>query len=71
MTIKEFKALKRGRWDGRMKRRVVIEWRLGLLTLQDIVETFFKHPKTYCVVFNTFIYKRAKVTQYKLKNKSP
>ena len=39
MTIKELQKLGQGRWDGRMKRKVVIEWRLGLLKLEDIIVT--------------------------------
>jgi hypothetical protein len=39
MTINELKKIKLGRWDGKMKRKVVIEWHLGLLKLADIVVT--------------------------------
>jgi hypothetical protein len=39
MTIKELEKLKSGRWDGKMKRKVVIEWRLGLLKYKEIVVT--------------------------------
>lgn len=39
MTINELKKLKLGRWDGKMKRKVVIEWHLGLLKLADIIVT--------------------------------
>jgi hypothetical protein len=39
MTIKELKKLSLGRWDGSMKRKVVIEWRLGLLKYKEILVT--------------------------------
>jgi hypothetical protein len=39
MTINELKKLSKGRWDGKMKRKVVIEWRLGLLKLKEILVT--------------------------------
>ena len=39
MTINELKNLSKGRWDGKMKRRVVIEWHIGLLKLADIIVT--------------------------------
>jgi hypothetical protein len=39
MTINELKKLSKGRWDGKMKRKVVIEWRLGLLKLKEIIVT--------------------------------
>jgi predicted RNase H-like nuclease (RuvC/YqgF family) len=39
MTIKELEKLRSGRWDGSMKRKVVIEWRLGLLKYKEIVFT--------------------------------
>jgi hypothetical protein len=39
MTINELKKLSNGRWDGKMKRKVVIEWRLGLLKLKEIIVT--------------------------------
>jgi predicted phage tail protein len=39
MTISELKKLSRGRWDGSMKRTVVQQWHLGLLTLKEIVLT--------------------------------
>jgi hypothetical protein len=37
MTINELKQLSKGRWDGKMKRKVVIEWRLGRLKLEKIL----------------------------------
>ena len=39
MQINDLRKLGRGRWDGKMKRKVVIEWRLGLLKLEDIIVT--------------------------------
>jgi hypothetical protein len=39
MTINELKKLKLGRWDGKMKRKLVQEKRLGLLKLKEIVVT--------------------------------
>ncbi len=39
MTLKELEKLSLGRWDGSMKRKVVIEWRLGLLKYKEIVVT--------------------------------
>jgi hypothetical protein len=39
VIIKELKKLSSSRWDGIMKRCVVIDWRLGLLKLEDIVVT--------------------------------
>jgi hypothetical protein len=39
MTINELKKLSKGRWDRKMKRKVVIEWRLGLLKLKEIIVT--------------------------------
>jgi DNA-binding transcriptional regulator YdaS (Cro superfamily) len=39
MTIKELEKLRLGLWDGSMKRKVVIEWRLGLLKYKEIVVT--------------------------------
>ena len=39
MTVKELEKLSLGRWDGSMKRKVVIEWRVGLLKYKEIVVT--------------------------------
>ena len=39
MTINELNKLSEGRWDGKMRRKIVIEWHLGLLKLTDIVVT--------------------------------
>jgi hypothetical protein len=39
MTVKELKKLSRGRWDGSMRRTIVQQWHLGLLTIQEIVLT--------------------------------
>ena len=39
MTIKELEKLSKGLRDGSMKRKVVIEWRLGLLKYKEIVVT--------------------------------
>ena len=39
MTIKELKKMSTGLHDGKMKRKVVIEWHLGLLKLEDILFT--------------------------------
>jgi hypothetical protein len=39
MTIKELKKLSRRRWDGSMKRTIVQQWHLGLLTIKEILLT--------------------------------
>lgn len=47
MTISELKKLSRGRWGGDMKRTVVQQWHLGLLTLKEILLTLKIKRRTF------------------------
>lgn len=47
MTISELKKLSRGRWNGSMKRTVVQQWHMGLLTLKEIVLTLKINRRTF------------------------
>lgn len=47
MTIKELKKLSEGRWNGSMKRTVVQQWHLGLLTLKEILLTLRIERRTF------------------------